>query len=217
MKAKHHPNRNTPRLCGGKPSGFTLLEVLVALALLAVIASALYGSYFTLFRGKETTLAAMEERREIRDSLDMLRRELSSAWIRPGKPAVVFVVEDRDQFGKPASRLAFATIAPPLAGGLPVSDQLSVEYTALSGDKTMTLSRSAQDLYKGSKPFKYTQIEKIEGFLVECSPDGTKWVKSWDSAINVNLPKAVRITLQVREGSQTVGYSTLATLRMAPQ
>lgn len=212
--------RTTPFMPRGSSllgsSGFTLLEMLVALSLLAVIAAALYGSYFTLFRGKETTQAGMEQRREIRETLDMLRRELSSAWTRPGKPATSFVVEDRDQFGKPASRLVYTTIAPPVAGGLAVSDQLAVEYAAMPVGETLMLSRAVQDLHKGSKPLTYPQMEQIEGFLVECSPDGTKWVKSWDSAINTTLPKAVRITLQVREGGGIVGYSTLATLRMAP-
>jgi general secretion pathway protein J len=202
---------------GKADAGFTLLEVLVALALLAVIASALYGSYFTLFKGKETTIAGMDERRAIRETLDLLRRELSSAWNRPGKPLTTFVVEDRDQFGKPSSRLAFTTIAPPTAGGHPVSDQLSVEYSVVADGETLILRRSAQDLHKSSKPPTYPQIEKIQGFLVECTPDGTKWVKSWDTAINGTLPRAVRVTLQVQDGSRIIGYSALATLRMAAQ
>lgn len=199
------------------PDGFTLLELLVALSLLAIIASALYGSYFTLFRGKETTLAGMAEMRDIRDTLDMLRRELSSSWIRQGKPETSFIVEDRDQFGKPSSRLAFTTLAPPIAGGIPVSDQLNVEYNAIPNGDSLSLKRSAQDFHKNEKPSGYMQMEKIEGFLVECSPDGVKWVKSWDSSINRNLPTAIRVTLQVREGGQTVSYSTLATIRMALQ
>ncbi|GAM08761.1 pseudopilin GspJ [Geobacter sp. OR-1] len=203
----HEPDRTS--------GGFTLLEVLIALALLAVIAAALYGSYFTLLRGKETTIAGMDQRREIRETLDLLRRELSASWYRAGDPATPFVVEDRDQFGKPASRLVFATIAAPIAGGVPVSDQLAVEYTTVAKGEELSLNRSALDLYKSSKPVPYPQIEKIEGFLVECSTDGSKWVKSWDTAINGKLPTAVRVTLRVREGSRTVDYSTIASLRMA--
>jgi general secretion pathway protein J len=92
-----------------------------------------------------------------------------------------------------------------------------VEYTAVANGETLILRRSAQDLHKSSKPLIYPQIEKIQGFLVECTPDGTKWVKSWDTAINGTLPRAVRVTLQVQDGGRIVGYSALATLRMAPQ
>jgi general secretion pathway protein J len=198
-----------------RSAGFTLLEVLVSLALLAVIASALYGSYFTLFKGKETTIAGMEERRAVRETLDQLRRELSSAWHRQGTPATQFVVEDRDQFGKPASRLAFVTIASPLTEGVPVSDQLAVEYAVEAAAEQLVLNRSAQDLHNSAKPLRYPQVEKIDGFLVECSPDGTKWVRSWDNAINSTMPKAVRVTLRVKEGDRTVDYSTIAIPRMS--
>ena len=199
----------------GGSGGFTLLEVLVALALLAVIATALYGTYFTLFQGRETTVAGMDERRTIRDTLDRLRRELSAAWTRQGDERLRFVVEDRDQFGKPASRLIFATIAGPAPAGQAVSDQVAVEYAVVAKGEKMILARSARDLYLTGKPLQYPQMEDIEGFLVECSPDGTKWVKSWDTALNGGLPKAVRVTLQLREGEAKVAYSTLATLRMA--
>ncbi len=196
-------------------SGFTLLEVLVALALLAIIASALYGTYFAIFRTKEGAVAGMEERRGIRETLGLLRRELSAAWYIQANKKSAFVVEDRDQFGKPSSRLAFATFGSPVAGGQPFSDQLAVEYGTVAKGETLTLTRSASDLFRTGKPLIYPQIELIEGFLVECSPDGTKWVKSWDSAINGTLPKAVRVTLQVREGAKVVPYSTLAVIRVA--
>ncbi len=195
-------------------SGFTLLEVLVALALLAIIASALYGTYFAVFRTKETAVAGMEERRAIRETLGLLRRELSAAWYMQTNKKSAFVVEDRDQFGKPSSRLAFATIASPVAGGQPFSDQLAVEYGVVSRGETLTLTRSASDIFRTGKPLIYPQMEVIEGFLVECSSDGAKWVKSWDTAINGALPKAIRVTLQVREGGQVVPYSTLAVMRI---
>lgn len=195
--------------------GFTLLEVLLALALLAVIGTTLYSTYFTVFRGRETTVAGMDERRALRSTLDLLRRELSSTRYRRDNARLAFVVEDRDHFGKPASRLSFATIAPPSAGGQPVSDQLAVEYGVIVKDERMILARSAQDLFHTDKPLRYPQMDEIEGFLVECSPDGTNWVKSWDTAINAGLPRAVRVTLQLREGGQTVSYTALATIRMS--
>ena len=38
-------------------SGFTLLELLVALALMALLAAALYGSYFALVAGRDRATA----------------------------------------------------------------------------------------------------------------------------------------------------------------
>lgn len=196
-------------------AGFTLLEVLIALALLAVIASAVYGTYFTLFKGKETTIAGMEERRALRETLDTLRRELSGAWFRRDNQHLRFVVEDRDHFGKPASRLAFATMAPPAPPGMPVSDQVAVTYSVVEKGEQLTLARSSQGVQLDEEPLDYPQMENIEGFLVECSADGSKWVRSWDTGINGTMPKAVRVTLQLRDNGRTVGYTTMATIRIA--
>lgn len=200
----------------GESAGFTLLEVLVALALLAIIATAVYGTYFTLFAGKESAIAGMEERRALRETLDALRRELDGAWFRRDNRHLRFVVEDRDYFGKPASRLSFATIAPPAPPGMPVSDQVAVTYSVVAkGEQQLILARSSQGVQLDEEPLTYPQMENIEGFLVECSADGSKWVRSWDTGINGTLPKAVRVTLQLRENGRTVGYTTLATIRIA--
>src|SRR5512137_2134845 len=103
--------------------GFTLLEVLIALALLGVIAAALYGTFFSLVRARDTAATSIEATRELRTTLDLLRREVTAAFWNAGNPRLRFVVEDRDVFGKPASVLTFTAVAPPRVDGLPVTDQ----------------------------------------------------------------------------------------------
>src|SRR5512146_376781 len=73
-KHNHSPKRRA------SSRGFTLLEVLVALALLAIISAALYGTYFSLMRGRDAGQARMAERRELSTTLDQLRRELSAVY-----------------------------------------------------------------------------------------------------------------------------------------
>lgn len=215
MNRSGQPSRNPLPVPVQRSAGFTLLEVLVALALLAIIATAVYGTYFTLFKGKESTIAGMEERRALRETLDALRRELDGAWFRRNSQQLRFVVEDRDHFGKPASRLAFVTMAPPAPPGMPVSDQVAVAYSVVVKGEQLILARSSQGAQLDAEPLNYPQMENIEGFLVECSADGSKWVRSWDTGINGTMPKAVRVTLQLRENDRTVGYTTLATIRIA--
>lgn len=196
--------------------GFTLLEVLIALALLSLVAGALYGTFFALTKGRKTATASMEERRELRSTLDLLRRELSGVYYKGpnGNKRLHFVVEDRDQYGKPASILEFTAIAPPSPDNSS-SDQVLVRYEPLVKDGKMLLSRQSRDLYLEAEPPRYPQMEELSAFLVECY-DGSKWVKSWDTAINFGLPKAVRVTVTVKEGERTVEFSAIATPRIGP-
>ncbi len=204
--------------------GFTLLEVLVALALLAIISAALYGTYFSLMRGRDGAQTRMTERREISATLDQLRRELTAAYFRTQSsgsslPAtddqqnmqLHFVVEDRDYFGKPASAVDFTVLVPPRGGTFPGSDQIRVRYRAAEKDGKLRLMRLEKDRYAIGNPLPYPQMEELEGFLVECSNDGKQWVRTWDTAINRGLPQYVRVTIRTKEGENTVALSAIAT------
>ena len=193
--------------------GFTLLELLVAMSLLVIVVAALYSTYFGLMRGRDTAVAGMESRRELRETLDLIRREISSAIYVVGDKKLHFIVEDRDNFGKPASNLDFTTLAPPVSGSQPLSDQQAVAYRSVVEDGKLMLMRQSKDIFLTPDPVPYPQVEELEGFLVECL-NGDKWIKSWDTELNHGLPVTVRITLRVKEGDKTVDYVTIASPRI---
>ena len=195
-------------------NGFTLLELLVALALLVILSGALYGTYFSLMRGRDRAVVKMEERRELSVTLDQLRREISAAFYNTNNKRLHFVVEDRDYFGKPSSTLDFTALAPPRSDQQTMSDQVQLVYKGVEKDKKLVLARQEKDLYVTVDPLPYPQMEELEGFLVECY-DGGKWVRTWDTALNSGrLPMCVKITISLKEGEKTVDYSTVAFLRM---
>lgn len=196
--------------------GFTLLEILVALALLVILSGALYGTYFSLMRGRETAAMKMDERRELSETLDRLHRELSAAFYNAGNNRLHFVVEDRDYFGKPASTLDFTAIAPPRSDSVPASDQVQLVYRTVEKDKKLLLARQEKDIYATVDPLQYPQMKELEGFLVECSTDGSKWVRTWDAAkLNGNqVPRYVKVTLMLKEGEKTVNFSMIAVTRI---
>jgi general secretion pathway protein J len=196
-----------------REGGFTLLELLVAMVLLVIVVGALYSTYFTLMQGRDRAVAGMESRRELRGTLDLLRREISSAIYASGDKRLRFIVEDRDSFGKPASNLDFTTLSPPRSGSQPQSDQEEVAYRSVVEDGKLTLMRQSKDIFLTSDPVPYPQVEELEGFLVECLSGGT-WIKSWDTELNHSLPKSVRITIRVKEGDKTVDYVTIASPRI---
>jgi general secretion pathway protein J len=193
-----------------------LLELLVALALLVILSGALYGTYFSLIRGRETAVTKMDERRELSDTMDRLHRELSAAFYNPGNSRLHFVVEDRDYFGKPASTLDFTAIAPPSNSSVPASDQVQLVYKTVEKDKTLILARQMKDLYATVDSPQDPQMKELEGFLVECSTDGSKWVRTWDATkLNGNrIPKYVKVTLMLKAGEKTVNFSTISVMRI---
>ena len=115
-------------------NGFTLLELLVALALLVILSGALYGTYFSLMRGRDMAVVKMGERRELSVTLDQLRREISAAFYNTNNKRLHFVVEDRDYFGKPSSTLDFTALAPPRSDQQTMSDQVQLVYKGVEKD-----------------------------------------------------------------------------------
>ena len=145
-------------------------------------------------------------------TLDLLRREIaSSLYKKEDNNRLRFVVEDRDNFGKPASTLELTTILPPSNQLVRGSGISNVRYQIVEKDKQYILTRSERDIFSESTTVAaYPQMERISGFLVECY-DGSKWVKSWNTSLNQSRPKMVRITVQFEEDGKPVEFSVLST------
>ena len=199
--------------------GFTLIELLMALALLVILSGALYGTYFSVIAARDKGGARIETRRELSTTLGALHSELASAYrAKPGLNATQtrthFVVEDRDSFGKPVSLLEFTYLAPPRLSQVPSSDLTLVRYAVREKEGLLTLTREARDPYLNTsvKSVPYPVMDVVEGFLVECY-DGSKWVKTWDSApgYNSRFPNLVRVTVTLKGGEV---FSTITTLRI---
>jgi len=188
--------------------------LLVSLVLLVILSGALYGTYFSVMRGSEAARERTEPLRDARVTLDLLRRELAAAYFDSTNKRLHFIVEDRDIFGKPASILDFTAFTIPKSGSVPSSDVMAVRYKPVEREeRKIILSRLTRDLYLDSKPLPYPLTDQIEGFLVECY-DGNQWVKSWDTALNSGLPKAVRITLFLQGSDKPVGFSAIVVPRL---
>lgn len=181
----------------------------MALALLSLLSAALYSTYFGLMKARESATAGMESRRDLRITLDLVRKEIASAFFNPNNKRLHFIVEDRDLFGKPASTLTLTTISV-LGGDRPVSDLSEVKYSPLEREGKLSLTRQVRDVYLVSRPIPYPQMDELEGFLLECF-DGRQWIKSWNTDLNGKLPKAVRVTIWFKEGEKTAAFSTVST------
>ena len=198
--------------------GFTLLEVLIAVVLLGILSAALYGSYFGVLRARDRASSGMESRRELGATLDLIRREVSSAT--PFNKNTIdkrlrFIVEDRDNFGTPASTLELTTLAPPFGQTRSESGILIVKYQIIEKDKKRILTRQERDLFsEDTAAPAFPQMEQIGSFLVECSTDKTTWVKTWDAS-SQRLPPYLRVTIQIMEDGKLGDFKVISTPRMS--
>lgn len=64
-----------------RPSGFTLVEILVATAILAMIGVIIYGAMTASIRGRQTAYKLQERYQTARIAMEKMRRDLESAYI----------------------------------------------------------------------------------------------------------------------------------------
>ena len=196
-------------------SAFTLLELLIALTLLSLLSAALFTSYFSVVKVRDRIEGGMEERRELGTTFDLIRREIASCLYAQSDIRLRFVVEDRDIFGKPASNLELTKlVASRSLGNIRSSGVSAVRYETIDSNGSFILARKEQDMFydwQAARP--YPQMERINSFLVECY-DGSKWLRSWDTALNGALPKLVRITASFVENGKITEFSMLSAPRI---
>jgi prepilin-type N-terminal cleavage/methylation domain-containing protein len=113
--------------------GFTLLEVLVSVSILAVIMASLYGAYTSNVEAIQLVRQGSEVHQVARIVLDRMARDLESIIV--GAPTSTassvlgLIAEDREIDGKPADRLDFTTLTHlAFAEGEPLTDLCEVGY-----------------------------------------------------------------------------------------
>jgi len=187
-------------------TGFTLIEVLIAVGILSVVLAAIYSTFFLSHRAVEGMDESMLKLQESRRAIDILRRELDSAFYTGEDRNTFFKIQDRDIYGKQATQLTFTAFSP-LRPGLS-----RISYYIEDKNGKLNLFKKVESPYTNennplSSPFSkggrggfsdegVDIIEDIEAFSVE-TMYGDQWVKTWDTDISKGIPDEIRISLSV--------------------
>ena len=188
-------------------TGFTLIEVLIAVGILSVVLAAIYSTFFLSHRAVEGMDESMLKLQESRRAIDILRRELDSAFYTGEDRNTFFKIQDRDIYGKQATQLTFTAFSP-LRPGLS-----RISYYIEDKNGKLNLFKKVESPYTNennplSSPFSkggrgglfsdegVDIIEDIEAFSVETMYGG-QWVKTWDTDISKGIPDEIRISLSV--------------------
>ncbi len=182
--------RQTPLRSEG---GFTLIEVLLAVSLVAMMATLVFGSLYVTISAIDTARANSVNEQVVRSTLRVMTDELSVGVARASGP---WMGVNGQQDGQPADSVAFLTIGQ-FRGTESNKDSelVRIVYTR-EGDRLLRFVR--RNLY-GLTDESIEQVElarKVTGFNVRYY-DGKNniWVDEWDGRGRPGTPKAVLLEL----------------------
>lgn len=221
----------TPRRGAARRRGLALIEVLVAVAVLALVSMLLYGAFATLRTSRDSVRLANDRHHEGRTALARVVRELSSAYVSNHLPVDQSLVVWKTQFrcdpGAPAARLDFTTFAyRRLDRDLHESDQADLSYFSLPDPERSGVHdlvrrvKSRLDDQPGSGgriEILATDLELFEVKLLD--PLSGQWVESWDTTQAAGqpsrLPLMARVTLVLNGGAREARGAGRGTLRFS--
>jgi prepilin-type N-terminal cleavage/methylation domain-containing protein len=199
----------------GPLHGFSLLELLVAMSLMIVVASCLYGSLYMGFNAKRTALVAVEPDSVALTVIDLIKQDLSGTLAPTGTFANSFVGTD-SRFGQDDT------------------DSLTFFTTNVFGGKTTLkagMSKVELILEDNEQGDNYRLVRKVTNNLLspkEVDPeeqvlcrsvkslnfrfyDGNDWVDEWDSGVDANsVPLAVEVDIGIAyDDSKAKGASSV--------
>lgn len=173
-------------------AGFTLMEVLVAFLILSILLGAIYSTFFLSHRAMEGMEESLLKLQECRMAMDILRREGDSVVFSSDNERTVFKMEDRDIYGRQASRFTFTAFSP-LIPGLSIISY----YVEEEEDGKSTIFKRIHSTSQPNADGRGAEvIEDVEAFLVEAR-DNDRWVKTWDALETKKIPEEFRITITV--------------------
>ena len=190
--------------------GFTLLEVLLALALLALVISLVQGAYSGVARSEKESRRRTGQAHGSAFMAHHIADELAMVFADPSRPAATGLVVETDTDG--VSSLAFSSRVPPRYG-FSSGGEAEIGYLAETGDDGgLNLTRREDTdldgvLAGGGQP--YIMLSGIRRFEIRCyNEDRDEWVDAWDSVSppgSQTLPAAMEVSIVWGEGEDADG------------
>jgi general secretion pathway protein J len=190
--------------------GLTLLEVLVSVAIIALIATLIYGAFDGMSRAR-AGLSRMDERyHQGRTALSRMTRELQAAFISLHQPqSVNQAVRNTAFLGKnegSSDRVDFNSFSHRVLGrNVHESDQNELSYFMARdpdhGDRYDLVRREAKDLDldPGRGGVINVLAEDVESFdLMYFDPLISDWVETWDSTQASGQPNRLPMQVKIR-------------------
>ncbi len=207
--------------------GFTLLEIILAVAVLALVGTMIYGGFSQTSLNKARVEEDVDRSRVVHMALERMARELQMAFVSThANPSPDLRVVETAFIGKDNSdedRIDFTSFSHRrLYRNARESDQNEISYfvTDHPDDPDVRIlarreqNRIDEDPRRGGKS--QIMVEGVEGFNLEYyDPLLSDWVQTWDTENTLSqpnrLPTQVRITLTVTDPRRPRATQTFGT------
>jgi type II secretion system protein J len=180
---------------------FTLMEVMLALTVSAIVLAAIGGVFFAALRLRDRTAAALDETAPMYQALSIMRRDFQGA-LPPGYGSLPLAGDFKTDPDN-ESRIQLFTTTGALNEDDPWSDVQEIIYDLRdSPDHRQT----GKDLYRtvsrnvlasgAAQAVETPLLSNVQSLDFDCY-DGSNW-RDWDTSMgDTNLPVAVRIRLRL--------------------
>lgn len=176
-------------------SGFTLIEVLLAVALSALLLTAVYGIYFSINRSIEAATEDQDAFETGRILSELIKKDIRG--IRAGRFPLVGKNEVIE--GLPVGQIEFVTTAR-LTGEQMTLRRIGYALIVNNKNDRILVRKESSDLVDPldgvSRVFEVSRI--ISGFQFKFY-NGTDWVEEWDSTSTGSFPKQIRVIIDVAD------------------
>ena len=178
-----------------RSAGFTLIEVLIAVSLTAIVLGSIYGVFTSVFAARQRVLAESEISQIGRVLFERFGRELRGAWVPTTGNKFFLATTDRD--GRPELRFATAstTLAATGRGGM-AALRYGLQPMLEGPSDRLYLVRSEEPYHlrdrldNGSYPLT-GNVKSVTWRFYGASG----WVESWSATQSNRLPQLVEMTV----------------------
>lgn len=184
--------------------GFTLLELLLAVAVTGVLAAVLFGGLGIVFDTRAKAETELRGQRDTAVAMGIVRDQLLCVLPPSGTLADEFIGEDQRDGNQPADRVTFFTTSIAVPTGQTRGDTHRVVLALADADDDTygpthyLVQQVTDDLISTVTPDPVNQVllRGVASLDVRYY-DGTDWVDSWDSREQDDiLPEAVELTIE---------------------
>ncbi|HEV7928153.1 MAG TPA: type II secretion system protein GspJ [Verrucomicrobiae bacterium] len=191
------------------PGAFTLIELLLAVSIMAIIMVAINGVFMTALRMRDTAVNSLETTLPVEQALSVLQNDLANVICSTNTNGIFFgPLQSINQTNILPNQIGpdFYCSNGELDGVTPWGNMQKIDYLLAAPtngsrgpglDLIRAVTRNLLPLSQPTQPDeKHTILSGVQS-LMFFYYDGTQWDQTWDTTQETNLPYAIKVQIHM--------------------